>query len=290
MGAVARLDASPATSPPSSAICAKRATWHLAAGRGALHRACWCERESLAVDARSAARHGSGGNTTDSTARCRRWRSARRRAAPIRADCPTRGRQREPPAHGRGDARDIRRLDRALATVPGESTGLVTLPPGERCVVEPSPVFQRPVLGVASYLAPPMFSDKLPSVTSSCPSLPTATSEEDIQGRLAVEQASAAIPTTAVHEAYPGHHWHLDHEKPEGPRRASCARSTARPYFSEGWALYAERVMRERGFFVGAHPRAVPPFEATIFRAARIIVDTSLHLGEIDLRRKRSRT
>ena len=28
-----------------------------------------------------------------------------------------------------------------------EETGLVTLPPGERCVVEPSPVFQRPVLG-----------------------------------------------------------------------------------------------------------------------------------------------
>ena len=37
--------------------------------------------------------------------------------------------------------------------------GLVSLPDGEECLVEPSPVFQRPVLGVASYMAPPAFSD-----------------------------------------------------------------------------------------------------------------------------------
>ena len=39
--------------------------------------------------------------------------------------------------------------------------GLVTLPDGEVCLVEPSPVFQRPVIGVASYMAPPAFSDSL---------------------------------------------------------------------------------------------------------------------------------
>ena len=31
------------------------------------------------------------------------------------------------------------------------------------------------------------------------------------------------------------------------------------PYFSEGWALYAERVMRERGLLRGPDPRAPPP-------------------------------
>ena len=39
--------------------------------------------------------------------------------------------------------------------------GLVTLPPGERCLVEPSPHFQRPVLAVASYNRPPAFTDSL---------------------------------------------------------------------------------------------------------------------------------
>ncbi len=53
------------------------------------------------------------------------------------------------------------------------------------------------------------------------------------------------------------------------------------PYFSEGWALYAERVMRERGFFE-TPLHELQHLSATIFRAARIIVDTSLHLGEMD--------
>ncbi len=52
------------------------------------------------------------------------------------------------------------------------------------------------------------------------------------------------------------------------------------PYFSEGWALYAERVMRERGFFEDPI-HELHHLNATLFRAARIIVDTSLHLGEM---------
>ena len=40
-------------------------------------------------------------------------------------------------------------------------TGLVTLPDGESCVVEPAPVFTRPLFAVASYSGPPAFSDTL---------------------------------------------------------------------------------------------------------------------------------
>ncbi len=52
------------------------------------------------------------------------------------------------------------------------------------------------------------------------------------------------------------------------------------PYFSEGWALYAERMMREQGFFTDLR-HEMNQYEATIFRAARIVVDTSLHMGEM---------
>ncbi len=52
------------------------------------------------------------------------------------------------------------------------------------------------------------------------------------------------------------------------------------PFFNEGWALYSERVMRERGFFTDPIAE-LHHLEATIFRAARIVVDTSLHLGEM---------
>jgi uncharacterized protein (DUF885 family) len=153
--------------------------------------------------------------------------------------------------------------------------GLVTLPPGERCVVEPSPVFQRPVLGVASYVAPPMFSDTLLGHFF-VPYAPDGTPEEEVQKRLA-GNSFGGIPTTAVHEAYPGHHWHLVMNKIHS-RRLRKVYGT--PYFSEGWALYAERVMRERGFFTDPL-QELYHLEATIFRAARIVVDTSLHLGDM---------
>ena len=52
------------------------------------------------------------------------------------------------------------------------------------------------------------------------------------------------------------------------------------PYFSEGWALYAERVMRERGFFEQPM-ELLQHLNARLLRAARIVVDTSLHLGEM---------
>ncbi len=153
--------------------------------------------------------------------------------------------------------------------------GLVTLPPGERCSVEPSPPFQRPVLAVASYNRPPAFSDSLAGHFF-VPYPPEGTSAEEVQKRLE-GNCSAGIPTTAVHEAYPGHHWHLVMAK-ANPSRIRRVFNTS--YFSEGWALYAERVMREQGFF--SDPRQeLYQYEATIFRAARIVVDTSLHMGEM---------
>ncbi|HSH21952.1 MAG TPA: DUF885 domain-containing protein, partial [Candidatus Caenarcaniphilales bacterium] len=156
-----------------------------------------------------------------------------------------------------------------------EQTGLVTLPPGEECAVVPSPVFQRPVIGVASYIAPPMFSDRLLGHFF-VPFAPDGTPPDEVQKRLKAN-SFGGIPTTAVHEAYPGHHWHLTTCKVNAGR---LRRVFGTPYFSEGWALYAERVMRERGFFTDPL-HELYHLEATIFRAARIVVDTSLHMGEM---------
>ncbi len=154
-------------------------------------------------------------------------------------------------------------------------TALVTLPAGEQCVVEPSPVFQRPVLGVASYNAPPAFSDSWTGHFF-VPFAPDGTPEEEIQQRLEAN-SWGDIPTTSVHEAYPGHHWHLVMRK----RNPSAVRRVfGTPYFTEGWALYAERMMRERGFFTDPIQELFH-LNSTLFRAARIIVDTSLHLGEM---------
>jgi uncharacterized protein (DUF885 family) len=154
---------------------------------------------------------------------------------------------------------------------------LVTLPEGEECLVVPSPPFQRPVLAVASYMSPPAFK---PSLTGHffVPYPPDGTSAEEVQQRLE-DNSTQGIPTTAVHEAYPGHHWHLAWMQ-QNPRLLRRVLST--PYFTEGWALYAEKMMREQGFFTDPR-QELCHLDARIFRAARIVVDTSLHMGDMTI-------
>ncbi|MDO8465292.1 MAG: DUF885 domain-containing protein, partial [Gallionella sp.] len=156
-----------------------------------------------------------------------------------------------------------------------KAKGLVSFPAGERCLVEPSPHFQRPVIAVASYNRPPAFSDSMTGHFF-VPFPPDGESASEIAKRLE-GNSSANIPTTAVHEAYPGHHWHLVVAK---ANPSKVRRTFSTPYFHEGWALYAERMMREQGFFTDPK-HLLYQYEATIFRAARIVVDTSLHLGEM---------
>lgn len=153
--------------------------------------------------------------------------------------------------------------------------GLVTMPEGERCLVEPSPPFQRPVLAVASYQSPPAFK---PSLTGHffVPYPPDGTPPEEVRKRLETN-SNHSIPAVSVHEAYPGHHWHLITMQ-ANPRPVRRVLGTS--YFSEGWALYAEVMMREEGFFTD--PRhELCQVDARIFRAARIVVDTSLHIGDM---------
>lgn len=154
-------------------------------------------------------------------------------------------------------------------------TGIVTMPDGEECRVEPSPPFQRPILAVASYSSPPAFNASLTG-TFFVPFPPDGTPAEEVQKRLETN-GRHAIPTITAHEAYPGHHWHLVtvHGNPR-PLRKVFGTS----YFTEGWALYAERLMREHGFF--SDPRhELCHLDARLFRAARIVVDTSLHMGSM---------
>ncbi len=155
-------------------------------------------------------------------------------------------------------------------------TSLVTMPDGEQCRVLPSPPFQRPVLAVASYSAPPAFRSSLTG-TFFVPFPPEGTSPEEVQKRLETNSRHS-IPAVSVHEAYPGHHWHLiTVQQKARPIRKVLGTS----YFTEGWALYAEKLMREHGFFTD--PRhELCQLDARIFRAARIVVDTSLHIGDMD--------
>jgi uncharacterized protein (DUF885 family) len=85
------------------------------------------------------------------------------------------------------------------------------------------------------------------------------------------------MPTTSVHEAYPGHHWHYAClQSSVGALR----RLVTTPYFTEGWGLYTEVMMREQGFYTEPG-QELCHLDARIFRAARIVADTSLHSGDM---------
>lgn len=150
---------------------------------------------------------------------------------------------------------------------------LVTLPEGEACLVTPSPHFQRPIIAVASYSLPPPFR---PTRTGHffVPYPPDGTPDDEVQRRLE-GNSYAEIPTVSVHEAYPGHHWHLVCAKENGRAVRHLFRSA---YFAEGWALYTERMMCAQGFFTDPRQELMH-LKDRLFRAARIVVDTGLHAG-----------
>jgi len=87
-----------------------------------------------------------------------------------------------------------------------------------------------------------------------------------------------------VHEAYPGHHWHFAWlaGNPDNPGRRALRAVFGSTYFVEGWGLYTEDLLREQGFFATPEQELCQR-DFRLFRAARIIVDTSLHLGEMTI-------
>ncbi|HET8643750.1 MAG TPA: DUF885 domain-containing protein [Pseudonocardiaceae bacterium] len=155
--------------------------------------------------------------------------------------------------------------------------GLVSFAEGESCRVVPSPAFQRPLFAVAFYIAaPPLKSSRLGHFFA--PYTPDGSPADVVRQRLR-SNFRAQMPTTAVHEAYPGHHWHLSWMAGSPHIVRKLFRTS---YFSEGWALYTEKMMREQGFF-SEPEHELAHLQARIFRAARIVVDTALHAGEMTI-------
>lgn len=84
--------------------------------------------------------------------------------------------------------------------------------------------------------------------------------------------------TTVFHESVPGHHLHLGGTRMLDLTRVQRVGASAGQ--AEGWALYAERLMDELGWY--DHPAKRLGFLAMqAFRAARVVVDIGLHTGRM---------
>jgi uncharacterized protein (DUF885 family) len=152
--------------------------------------------------------------------------------------------------------------------------GIMTLPDGEECDVEPAPLFRRSSAPVASYYPPPYYGPAGQG-TFNVPFTPDGASAEEQEARLR-SNSFFEIPGVTVHEAYPGHHLHY-----AVARKTNALRQVlGSVYMSEGWGLYVEQMMGQQGYYDNDAAR-LGQLSMRMFRAGRIVVDTSLHMGEM---------
>lgn len=87
------------------------------------------------------------------------------------------------------------------------------------------------------------------------------------------------LKSTAYHEAIPGHHFQLaiQGERENLPHFRKHGAFGFDSSYGEGWALYAERLADENGWYRGDLPSRLGFLEMQVFRARRLVVDTGMH-------------
>lgn len=90
------------------------------------------------------------------------------------------------------------------------------------------------------------------------------------------ERPNLGLPTLTFHEAVPGHHFQVMIAREAGalPLYRRIGGFSA---YSEGWALYAERVADELGVYENDPWGRIGYLQSYLFRAVRLVVDSGMH-------------
>jgi uncharacterized protein (DUF885 family) len=152
---------------------------------------------------------------------------------------------------------------------------VLTLPAGERVITIDTPPAMRRSSPFGTFETASPFEGGLEGRLYLTPIEDWMTADQQAQ-RLRSHH-TAWIPVIAVHEAYPGHHAQalIVNENPNLLRRV-----ISEPIFSEGWGLFTEELMFELGFLQGDDIR-LTQLRNRLWRAARVILDVSLHTGQM---------
>jgi uncharacterized protein (DUF885 family) len=177
-----------------------------------------------------------------------------------------------PPADGIKQAYQ-EQMDAAQAFVIANQ--VVTLPEGEHVITVDTPPASRRSSPFGTFQSVSAFGDGLEGRLVLTPIEEWMTPDQRAE-RLRSHHR-AWIPIIAVHEAYPGHHVQAIKLR-DNPR--PLRKVVREPIFSEGWGLFTEELMFELGFLQGDDVR-LTQLRNRLWRAARVILDSSLHTGRM---------
>ena len=143
------------------------------------------------------------------------------------------------------------------------SNALFDLRPKAPVIAQPYPEF-RWASAAASYTAPPLDGSR-PGIFQ-MPLRPSS-------------MTKASLRTLVYHETIPGHHFHsaFGVENPDLPKFRQVRAFGGISAISEGWALYAERLVAQEGWYEGDLEGLLGQLDDELFRARRLVVDTGLH-------------
>jgi uncharacterized protein (DUF885 family) len=162
-----------------------------------------------------------------------------------------------------GRTRIMADIDAMIRDADRRAAALFDLRPKAPVIAQPYPRF-RWASAAASYTAPPLDGSR-PGIFQ-MPLRPES-------------MTKASLRTLVYHETIPGHHFHSGYgvENPQLPKFRQVRALGGISAIGEGWALYAERMVAQEGWYDGDLEGLLGQLDDELFRARRLVVDTGLH-------------
>jgi uncharacterized protein (DUF885 family) len=167
------------------------------------------------------------------------------------------------PATHEGRARIMADIDAILRDAEKRADTLFDLRPKARVIAQPYPQF-RWASAAACYTAPP--------IDGSRPGIYQMPLRPESMTRF-------SLRTLVYHETVPGHHFHsaFSVENRQLPKFRQARALGGISAIGEGWALYAERMVAQEGWYDDDLEGLLGQLDDELFRARRQVVDTGLH-------------
>jgi uncharacterized protein (DUF885 family) len=167
------------------------------------------------------------------------------------------------PITNEGRARIMADIDAMIRDADKRSDALFDLRPKAPVIAQPYPEF-RWASAAASYTSPPLDGSR-PGIFQ-MPLRPSS-------------MTKASLRTLVYHETIPGHHYQVGFsvENRQLPKFRQVRALGGISAISEGWALYAERMVAQEGWYEGDLEGLLGQLDDELFRARRLVVDTGLH-------------